>query len=258
MISYRLLPIGNLICVGLFVCSEAFGQGIHNPNENYFCIEDSPLFNDGEITLENFEDGKLNLPGVTNLGGIVLLRNDIFGDSVDCDDGFIDNSGNSGGATTGAFYSNGLQSVEFLFSEMPLNRLPSRIGLVVTDCFSNTEFELRAYRNGVELGSVTGFHIAEGQNFTQQDRFYGFADPLGIDRVVLHAATDDDWAIDHIQYVIFSTGDVNCDGTVDLLDVGPFVDALTSSEFFPKADINHDGVVNLLDIEPFVELLTGG
>ena len=53
-------------------------------------------------------------------------------------------------------------------------------------------------------------------------------------------------------------GDVNCDGSVDLLDVGPFVDAITSGEFSQKADVNEDDEVNLLDVQPFIELLTGG
>ena len=54
-------------------------------------------------------------------------------------------------------------------------------------------------------------------------------------------------------------GDVNCDGEVNLLDVGPFVEAIgAGGPFDPKADINGDGVVNLLDVGPFVELLSGG
>ena len=53
-------------------------------------------------------------------------------------------------------------------------------------------------------------------------------------------------------------GDVNCDGNIDLLDVTPFVDLLTSGKFSPKADINGDTFVNLLDVTPFVELLAGG
>ena len=51
-------------------------------------------------------------------------------------------------------------------------------------------------------------------------------------------------------------GDVNRDGVVDLLDVGPFVDAITGM-FVPEADINMDGVVNLLDVGLFVDILTG-
>ena len=56
----------------------------------------------------------------------------------------------------------------------------------------------------------------------------------------------------------FLPGDVNQDGNVDLLDIQPFVNLLTSGGFLPEADINGDGVVDLLDVAPFVELLTGG
>jgi len=52
-------------------------------------------------------------------------------------------------------------------------------------------------------------------------------------------------------------GDVNGDGNIDLLDVGPFVDAVSSPNFVPAADVNCDGVVNLLDIQPFIDLITG-
>ena len=55
----------------------------------------------------------------------------------------------------------------------------------------------------------------------------------------------------------FVLGDVNGDGAVNLLDVGPFVDLLTNGEYLAAADINGDGVVNLLDVGPFVELLSG-
>ena len=51
-------------------------------------------------------------------------------------------------------------------------------------------------------------------------------------------------------------GDVNCDGEVNLLDVGPFVDAIANGT--PgKADVNEDGVTNLLDVSVFVALLSG-
>ena len=53
-------------------------------------------------------------------------------------------------------------------------------------------------------------------------------------------------------------GDVNGDGSVNLLDVQPFVELLTSGGYQAEADINQDGVVNLLDVGPFVELLSGG
>ena len=52
-------------------------------------------------------------------------------------------------------------------------------------------------------------------------------------------------------------GDVNLDGEVNLLDVAPFVELITSAGFLAEADINMDGSVNLLDVEPFVAILTG-
>lgn len=50
-------------------------------------------------------------------------------------------------------------------------------------------------------------------------------------------------------------GDLNCDGTIDLLDVNPFVKLLSSSTYNIKADINCDGQLDLLDVQPFVELI---
>ncbi len=52
-------------------------------------------------------------------------------------------------------------------------------------------------------------------------------------------------------------GDVNRDGNVDILDVAPFVDAITG-DFDCAADVNGDGAVDILDVAPFVALLTGG
>lgn len=52
-------------------------------------------------------------------------------------------------------------------------------------------------------------------------------------------------------------GDVNLDGVVNLLDVAPFVDRISTGTFQAEADINQDGEVNLLDVQPFVDLLSG-
>lgn len=61
-------------------------------------------------------------------------------------------------------------------------------------------------------------------------------------------------------------GDLNCDGSIDLVDVGPFILALLDPEGYaqeyPDCDINHgdtndDGSVDLSDVAPFIELLIG-
>ena len=52
-------------------------------------------------------------------------------------------------------------------------------------------------------------------------------------------------------------GDINLDGVVNLLDVGPFVALISSGMFQAEADSNGDGEVSLLDVGGFVDLLTG-
>ena len=76
---------------------------------------------------------------------------------------------------------------------------------------------------------------------------------------------------DNVVFVnVRCPGDLDCDGSVNLFDVDPFVLVLVSDppydEYYSQypdcdiglADINADGSVNLFDIDPFVELLAGG
>ncbi|TWT41067.1 Thermophilic serine proteinase precursor [Phycisphaerae bacterium RAS1] len=62
-------------------------------------------------------------------------------------------------------------------------------------------------------------------------------------------------------------GDMNCDGVVDILDINPFILALSDPVGYASAypdcdinngDVNNDGNVDVLDINPFVALLSGG
>jgi len=52
-------------------------------------------------------------------------------------------------------------------------------------------------------------------------------------------------------------GDVNRDDIVNLLDIVPFVDIVTTlpSPYQTEGDLNRDGQVNLLDINPFVDAI---
>jgi len=67
---------------------------------------------------------------------------------------------------------------------------------------------------------------------------------------------------DYVRYGVVSVlaGDANCDGTVDFLDINPFVAVLTDPGGMPgcgimNADINQDGAVDFADINPFVDLM---
>jgi len=55
----------------------------------------------------------------------------------------------------------------------------------------------------------------------------------------------------------FLLGDVNLDGVVSLLDIGPFTDLLISGGYQAEADINQDGILNLLDIGLLIDLILG-
>lgn len=91
-----------------------------------------------------------------------------------------------------------------------------------------------------------------------------FSEPLQGRRLVItfdssNLGSDvDNIGIDNIRFdqvAAPGTGDVNQDGTTDLLDVAPFVQLLSSGGYQVEADINGDGAVNLLDVGPFVDLL---
>ena len=52
-------------------------------------------------------------------------------------------------------------------------------------------------------------------------------------------------------------GDVDLSGTVDFLDISPFITVLSGSTFQAEADCDENGVVEFLDIAPFIEILAG-
>ena len=96
------------------------------------------------------------------------------------------------------------------------------------------------------------------------DNFFGNSIAINGDMVVVGSELDDVNGVNSGSAYVFDLsemnvvmGDINGDGLVNLLDVGAFVELLTSGEFQVEADINGDGSVDLLDVEPFVELLAG-
>lgn len=78
--------------------------------------------------------------------------------------------------------------------------------------------------------------------------FAGGSNPIWVDTVMATTSAED-----------CILGDVDGNGVVNLLDVGPFVALLSGGgSTVCEADINEDGSVNLLDVGPFVEILSGG
>lgn len=52
-------------------------------------------------------------------------------------------------------------------------------------------------------------------------------------------------------------GDVDLSGSVDFLDIAPFISVLSSNGSQPEADCDENGVVDFLDIAPFIAILSG-
>ena len=100
------------------------------------------------------------------------------------------------------------------------------------------------------------FNIADFVTPTSEMRIRFTASDLG-DGSVVEAAVDgvEIMLVECDQEVLH--GDVNLDGVVNLLDVGPFIDLLSTGDYQAEADVNKDGMVNLLDVQPFIDALGG-
>jgi hypothetical protein len=183
----------------------------------YLSLADSP-FQGGSFSsffLEDFEDGALNTPGIAAPpGGWVVLGPSGFTDSVDADDGAIDDSGTAGNS----FFSSGTNStLTIIFDAAALGgRLPTAVGIVWTDVgdvtsgttgfgpvtFSATD-EL-----GDPLGSIGPFTLGDGNALgsapggTAEDRFFGVTHAGGISSITISMSNSTDWEVDHLQYGI--------------------------------------------------------
>lgn len=110
-----------------------------------------------------------------------------------------------------------------------------------------TNILYQAVYTGGGTGSYGSWDLGTG-TFTEILALPGFVDPIGTGYELEIAITGSTVLL----------GDINCDGEVNLLDVAPFVDLITSGGFSPKADFDGDGEVTLLDVAPFVTALTSG
>ena len=118
------------------------------------------------------------------------------------------------------------------------------------------------------ISNDTGLTLREG--FTTSDLYFGFnpdgtPEYAGAGEVAHTTSTRAD-----IFIATEPGGDVNCDGSVNSLDIDAFVLVVTGTPpdypgYYAQhpdcnhilADCNEDGSINSLDIDPFVEALTG-
>jgi len=165
---------------------------------------DSPFkavdFSSGYFHLEDFEDGALggtDALGVTAAHVTGVLNSGGARDSVDEDEGLIDNSG-----AAGSTWAQGIET--FSFDEGVLGSLPTHVGIVATDLLSAATIDFFG-PDMVLLGSIgpidLGFN-GVGESETSADRFFGWIDNGGIKAIRVEGGGDcftcAEW--DHLQY----------------------------------------------------------
>jgi hypothetical protein len=170
----------------------------------YLQTSDSPFYSLPGFQVETFEDGTLNLPGVTASVGTVVPPypgNWYWTDSVDADDGVIDGLGYFGWSWWSTYGSGGTMTWTFDASQMG-GHLPTHVGFVWTDgVIGLSDVTMEAFDgNGTSLGSMTGYNLADDSYYgtTDEDRFFGVAHRDGISRIVI--TTGSEFEVDHVQY----------------------------------------------------------
>ena len=185
-----------------------------------------------EWYLENFEDGALNVPGVTNINGAVLGPG-AGADSVDGDDGAVDGIVTTTAAGISFFHNNGPTGISFIFDPNTFGPLqpPTAAGIVWTDGSGTITFE--AFSDTactVSLGTVT--HPVSG-GAADEDRFFGVIDRAGIGCIHIENSFSG-IEVDHLQY-----------GLIDSLlpnDCNPAIDSATDQCSLVNNDGDADGV----------------
>ncbi len=168
---------------------------IYDEDTPYLSVDDSPFLGASDFTMDDFEDGLVNILGVTIDGGGVRSPSN-FTDSVDADDGVIDGSGTDGHSY---WQVHGIEGFSISFDEEALGGLPGQVGFAWTD--GNTEglFRLEAF----DSHNVSVFEVVLGnlthKGTTEEDRFIGVEFVGGISSLFL-STTFGGIEIDHIQY----------------------------------------------------------
>ena len=147
-------------------------------------------------------------------------------------------------------------------SLLEFSQSPSPVGETVFDT-SNTGFVV-GFVNGDVLQTRIGAIVGGIENVLSLEDDFAVLDRSASSDLFTVSIGDEPGAgfgtnvIANFTFAPLILGDINCDGDVNLLDVTPFVDLVSSGGYSPKGDFDGDGAVNLLDVTPFVDILTGG
>jgi hypothetical protein len=65
------------------------------------------------------------------------------------------------------------------------------------------------------------------------------------------------YSFDAVGGTVYDDGDLNMDGTINILDVVSLVNVVLNGEQNNMADLNNDGIINILDIILLVNIVLG-
>ena len=176
------------------------------PVRGYLKTTDSPFAGIDFVYfhLDDFEDGQLNAPGVSDGGS--GRKSSSFGpsliDSIDADDGIpTDGKCEKPLGTCDAWWGGG--SLTFTFNASELGGLPTHAGAVWTDGDGQVGFEVFGPDGeivyAVKPFSEPGFPDNTVNSSTAEDRFFGAYAPGGISAIRLYN-TAGGVEVDHLQY----------------------------------------------------------
>ena len=153
-----------------------------------------------DFRLETFEDGLLNVGGVSAVVGGVAGPGS-SSDSVDGDDGAIDGLGREGRSW---YTQNRTNVMTFVFTTNAAGAFPTHAGLAWTDGPTNGGgvFFEALDAQGRSLGVHGPFSLGDtgGLGETAEDRFLGAFWSNGISAIRLGMTASADWEMDHLQF----------------------------------------------------------
>lgn len=250
-----------LVASGL-VSSGANAQVLLGPLP-YLSLADSPFdTSHPSFAVENFEDGILNIAGVTTDGppSFVLGPGGLT-DSVDADDGQIDGLGQQGWSF---FHNPGAEGITFDFNPKVMGGYPTHAGIVWTD--GEAEVYFQAFGPGGELlGTLGPVLLSDGSYYgtTADDRFFGAESPCGIARIKIWNLAGG-IEVDHLQISFApvsgaAPADLNGDGHVNAPDLASLLGAWGPCPGGDccAADLTGDGDVSAADLAVLLGAWTG-
>lgn len=181
-----------VIAVALASKAQAGSTMYFSSNTQYKSASSSP-FSGGTMTLENFEDGLLNVAGVTATQGKIKNPGSST-DSVDGDDGSIDGKGKQGHS----WNSGSAKKMTFKFTG---SNKPTAAGLVWTDGKKNSTITFRAWDKAGDLIGKIKVKLGDlsRKGTTKEDRFFGLISSKGISKIQI-ASNYAGFEVDHLQF----------------------------------------------------------